>query len=305
MKIHIEREPKKGKEKKKPKTIHVGTHKKSVLFLWGLLLSSLAFGIYKNFTAIDTHTVHEKNTIETELVDTSAIESFTRNFVYAFYAWENNKEAIEQRPERIQHYLTPELQELNSETIRTDIPTSASVTGVQLWQIEALDENNYSVAYTVQQEIKEGKENTPTSSTFRITVHQDKDKNLVITTNPTIWKKPTQSNFQPEQPTNDSTIKEATQKEIVTFLETFFQLYPTANQSELNYYVVKDVLPLIDTDLTFSNLLDPVIQKQDDYYIVHVAVKYLDPVTKSDIIAQYQLILEKDDNWKIIQYGIL
>uniref|UniRef100_UPI00403F1E72 conjugal transfer protein n=1 Tax=Candidatus Enterococcus willemsii TaxID=1857215 RepID=UPI00403F1E72 len=305
MKIHIERKPKKDKQPKKAKTMHVGTHKKSVLFLWVLLLSSLAFGIYKNFTAIDTHTVHEKTTIETELVDTSAIESFTRNFVYTFYAWENNKEALEQRPERIQHYLTPELQELNSETIRTNIPTSATVTGVQLWQIEALDETNYSVVYTVQQEIKEGKETKQISSTFRITVHQDKDKNLVITTNPTIWKKPTQSNFQPEQPTNDSTIKETTQKEIVTFLETFFQLYPTASKSELNYYVAKDVLPLIDTDLTFSNLLDPVIQKQDGHYIVHVAVKYLDPVTKSDIIAQYQFVLTKEDNWKIIQYGIL
>ena len=39
----------------------VGTHKKSVLLLWAVLLSSTSFGVYKNFTAIDTHTVHEKN----------------------------------------------------------------------------------------------------------------------------------------------------------------------------------------------------------------------------------------------------
>lgn len=38
----------------------VGTHKKSVLLLWAVLLASTSFGVYKNFTAIDTHTVHEK-----------------------------------------------------------------------------------------------------------------------------------------------------------------------------------------------------------------------------------------------------
>lgn len=41
-------------------TMKVGTHKKSVLLLWAVLLASTSFGVYKNFTAIDTHTVHEK-----------------------------------------------------------------------------------------------------------------------------------------------------------------------------------------------------------------------------------------------------
>ena len=43
---------------KKVRTMKVGTHKKSVLLLWAVLLASTSFGVYKNFTAIDTHTVH-------------------------------------------------------------------------------------------------------------------------------------------------------------------------------------------------------------------------------------------------------
>lgn len=45
----------------------VGTHKKSVLLLWAVLLASTSFGVYKNFTAIDTHTVHEKEIIQLRL----------------------------------------------------------------------------------------------------------------------------------------------------------------------------------------------------------------------------------------------
>ena len=157
MKIHIEHKPKKEKanRQKKVKTIHLGTHKKSVLFLWLLLIGSFSFGLYKNFTAIDTHTIHETTVIEPVLVDTHAIESFTLNFIQEYYSWENNKEAIEQRPERINRYLTSELQELNVDTIRTDIPTSSSVSDCKIWQIQSIDEQNFVVVYTVKQQIKE------------------------------------------------------------------------------------------------------------------------------------------------------
>lgn len=64
---------------KKIKVKTVGPRKKSVVFLWIVLFGSLAFGIYKNFTAIDQHTVLEREIIETQMIDTSAIESFTKN----------------------------------------------------------------------------------------------------------------------------------------------------------------------------------------------------------------------------------
>ena len=54
----------KAPKNKKVRTMKVGTHKKSVLLLWAVLLASTSFGVYKNFTAIDTHTVHEKEIIQ-------------------------------------------------------------------------------------------------------------------------------------------------------------------------------------------------------------------------------------------------
>ncbi|OSM25634.1 conjugal transfer protein [Enterococcus faecalis] len=302
MKISIERKPKKEKTEKtkKIKTMHVGTHKKSVLILWFLLFASVTFAIYKNFTAIDQHTVHETKITEPIIVDTHAVESFTLNFIQDYYSWENKKEVIEQRTEKINRYLTSELQELNTTTIRSDIPTSSTLTSRQIWGIQTLDEQNFSIVYTVRQQIKEGKETKDMSSTYRVTVHQDKNGDLVITSNPTVWASPKLSEFQPAVLENDNSVDEKTKQEILVFLETFFKLYPHATKSELDYYMVQDTLPIINKNFIYSELVEPIIQKKEQQYLVKVAVRYLDSETKSENISQYQLILEKKENWKIV-----
>ena len=54
-------------KEKKVRTVKVGTHKKTVIALWVVLVASVSFGVYKNFTAIDQHTTHEKEIIELSL----------------------------------------------------------------------------------------------------------------------------------------------------------------------------------------------------------------------------------------------
>ena len=67
-------------KEKKVRTVKVGTHKKTVIALWVVLIASVSFGVYKNFTAIDQHTTHEKEIIEFRLQDTNGIENFVKNF---------------------------------------------------------------------------------------------------------------------------------------------------------------------------------------------------------------------------------
>ena len=66
----------------------VGTHKKSVIALWVVLITSVSFGVYKNFTAIDQHTTHEKEIIELRLQDTKDVykrQLFSRCMVHISY----------------------------------------------------------------------------------------------------------------------------------------------------------------------------------------------------------------------------
>ena len=85
---------KKKDKESKPKVplIKVGTQKKTVIALWLVLIASVSFGVYKNFTAIDMHTVHEKEVIEQRIVDTNKIENFVKAFAKSYYSWSNTHE---------------------------------------------------------------------------------------------------------------------------------------------------------------------------------------------------------------------
>ena len=235
----------KAPKNKKVRTMKVGTHKKSVLLLWAVLLASTSFGVYKNFTAIDTHTVHEKEIIQLRLNDTNGIENFVKNFAKAYYSWDTSKEAIEARTTEISKYLTKELQDLNADTIRTDIPTSVTVTNVLVWNVEQSGMNDFTVAYEVDQQVKEGEQTQAVTENYTVTVHVDKDGAMVITQNPT--------------------------------------------------------LAPVSGDYVFSELVNPVFTKDGDNLKVSVSVKYLDNKSKMTQISQYELVLHKDDNWKIVE----
>lgn len=294
----LRKKEKKCKEKKIP-VIRLGTNKKSVIFLWIVLIVSIAFGVYKNFTAIDKHTIYEKEVIEQKIIDTNGVENFVKNFAKEYYSWESNKESIERRTVKINEYLTKELQELNRDTVRSDIPTSSSVKDVQIWSVNQIKENEYEVKYSVEQTIKEGEETKDIISSYEVVVKTDNNVNMIIIKNPTLSKMPEKLNYEPKKEETDSTIDQKTIKEITEFLNTFFKLYPTASKKELEYYVKEDVLKPIKGEYMFLELVNPIFTKDGKYIRVLTNVKFIDKQTKAIQISQYILNLEKEKNWII------
>ena len=284
----------KAPNNKKVRTMKVGTHKKSVLLLWVVLLASTSFGVYKNFTAIDTHTVHEKEIIQLRLNDTNGIENFVKNFAKAYYSWDTSKEAIEARTTEISKYLTKELQDLNADTIRTDIPTSVTVTNVLVWNVKQSGTDDFTVAYEVDQQVKEGEQTQAVTENYTVTVHVDKNGAMVITQNPTLAPAVQKSKYEPKALEADISVSSDTVK-------TFFKLYPTVTEKELAYYVKDGVIAPVSGDYVFSELVNPVFTKDGDNLKVSVSVKYLDNKSKMTQISQYELVLHKDDNWKIVE----
>ena len=285
---------------KKVPTLKVGTHKKSVVALWVVLLVSVSFGVYKNFTAIDMHTVHEKETVQLRLNDTNGIENFVKNFCKAYYTWDNSKETLEKRNASINGYLTEELQVLNADTIRTDIPTSSTVSDVLIWSVEQSGNDEYEVLYEVIQNIKEGDQTRSVRSSYMVMVHVDTKGNMIIVQNPTLAPMMETSDYEPKAVENDSKVDADTVSDATAFLETFFKLYPTATEKELAYYVEEHVMEPVQREYQFAELINPVFTKDGENIKVNVSVKYLDNLTKAEQISQYELILHKDSNWKIV-----
>ena len=73
---------------------------------------------------------------------------------------------------------------------------------------------------------------------------------------------------------------------------------------ELPDYLLDDldsfVLAPVSGDYVFSELVNPVFTKDSNNLKVSVSVKYLDNKSKMTQISQYELVLHKDDNWKIV-----
>lgn len=288
-------------KEKKVRIVKVGTHKKSVIALWLVLIASVSFGVYKNFTAIDQHTTHEKEIIELRLNDTNGIENFVKNFAKSYYTWDNSKEAIEKRTSSINEYLTKELQDLNVDTVRSDIPTSSTVSDVQIWNVAQSGENDFTATYEVDQQIKEGDQTKAVSATYTVTVHVDADGNMVITKNPTIAPAHQKSSYEPKAQEADGTVDAETMQDTTAFLETFFKLYPTATEKELAYYVQGNALEPIDGDYLYSELINPIFTQDGENVKVSVSVKFIDNQTKATQISQFVLTLFKADNWLIVK----
>ncbi len=247
------------------------------------------------------HTVHEKEVIEKQIIDTNKVESYVESFAGEYFSWRQGQEAIDKRNERLKNYLTEDLQQLNADMVRVDIPTSSAVRKIQIWNVSEVNDTDFKVLFTVEQQLTEGETKKNVLSTYNVKVHVDKNGNLVIVQNPTMDSKPAKSSYQPKQVESDGTVDAMTTEEINSFLETFFKLYPKATDKELAYYVSSNALPIINKDYIFAELIDPIYQLKDGKVQVSVTVKYLDPDTKATLFSQYELALKKQENWKIIK----
>ena len=60
-------------------------------------------------------------------------------------------------------------------------------------------------------------------------------------------------------------------------------------------------MPTIGKGYLFAELISPVYDKEGGKVIAHVSVKFLDDLTKTEQISQFELTLEKlDGNWRIV-----
>ncbi|MBO1126590.1 conjugal transfer protein [Enterococcus faecalis] len=290
------------------KVKHIGLRKKTTSVLWAVLVISILFGVYKNFTAIDQHTVHEEKTIETKVVDTHFISSYVEEFAKVYCSWEPTKEGLEKRTQELTYYLPENLQQLNQEMIRSDIPTKSIVEKVKIWNVEQLENQDYKVLYSVKQRIEEKQEDKIESkhvdSAFTLTVRTDGKSKITVLTNPVMASLPKKMNVKTEILSDDLSITAKTKEEIGDFLNTFLKAYPTANKTELLYYVDIPEIEEINKDYIFSEIKSINYLGDGKEIRSHVVATYLDQETKAILNCTYELSLERRDSKWIIVDGL-
>lgn len=293
---------------KKIKVKKIELRKKTTSTLWALLIISVAFGMYKNFTAIDQHTIHEEKVIETKVVDTNFVSSYVEEFAQVFYSWTPTKEALEQRTEELKQYLPDNLQQLNQEMIRSDIPTKATVEDIKIWSIESLTKHEYKVLFSIKQRLEESKEGQIEVKTIKaaysLTVRTNGESSISIVSNPAMAALPKKLDIKTEPLQDDLAITAKDKEEIAQFLNTFFTAYPKANKTELQYYCDVPTIEEINEEYIFSGIQSINYFTAENAVSVHVVVDYLNTETKATMTTAYDLLLEKRDSKWIIIDGI-
>ena len=294
----------KTKKKRRIRTKRENIHRMRVLMLWFVLISAFAFAVYKNFTAVDVRHEIIKETVKEKVVDTNAVETFVKGFVYNYYAWESTREDMERWQQSLADYMTEDLQKLNMSSMPSDLSVSSSIGSADIWSVEKSGKQGYKVVYSVGQTIKKGKDEEWIWSAYMIRVHIDTRGNMVIVQNPSMYQIPGVSNYKPKEMVSSGDLS-GKQKEITVFLDTFFKMYPTATQNELEFYVSGDALPSVNVDRYIYNKLEKVILNPGKSGTINAAVtvSYVNMVTDMTEYNQYELVLEKGDNWKIIKEG--
>lgn len=299
-----------GDRKSGKKIYYAAAHRKITAALWILFGFGFLFAVYKNFTAIDRHTVHEKEIIKQEIVDTNRIENFTLEFAQCFYSWGNTMESLEERKKGLVQYMAKDLLELAGAGVSDQIPTQSAVRSVKITGVQEA-EGDFNVAYTVVQDITEsvmavdqpepGVEQRTVTSAYMVTVRPDQSGNPLIVRSPSPVKLPEKSEDIPKRPESDGTVKSGTANDIQEFLKTFLRVYPTASANELSYYVKNSAVePLNQKRYIFSELRSPVFRTEDGKTVVYFTAEFLDADTKQSHYAQYTFILEKTENWFIV-----
>lgn len=288
------------KKNKSIRTTKIGKKRGVVTVLWSILIFSMMFAMYKNFTAIDKHTTKETQVVNQEIIDTNNVESYVKNFARVYYSWEQNPEYLENRSEVLKKYLLDKLIVRSSDMIRSDIPTSSVVENVEIMSVTKKNDNIFEIVFIVSQTITESEVVTTLDNSYVTQVYVESKNSFVIVMLPTSVTDVSKSSYTPQKVESDVNIPQSTVGEINDTLSSFFTMYPKATEKEIAYYVENNELDVISKDFVFVELDSVLYMQEDDVISVLVYVKYIDNETRIIQTFKYDLEMNKDDNWKII-----
>ena len=154
--------------------------------------------------------------------------SYTHLDVYkrqVYYSWDQSAASIEQRMENLKYYLTDELQALNADTVRSDVPVASSVQDVQIWSVEKSEDKVYKVVFTVSQNVVNGEQSSLVTSAYAVSVYVDDTGDMVIIQSPTVTGKPAKSDYSPKAAEPDGTVSAEETTEITAVSYTHLDVY--------------------------------------------------------------------------------
>ena len=294
-------EKKAEKKKNKPTLVFTKRRYRQVIVYggWAILICSLSFAVYKNFTAVDKETIVKETRIEEKVKDTSGIESFVRNFAQEYFTLETDSEFKNNRGNQLSKYMSDFLISSSDDMLK-DVSEKVEVTSVQVWDVEMVKEDNFDVTFTVNQ--KSGDKRI--SSAYVVKVYQD-GVNYTVTRLPYISTIPSKADHEADYLKASEDVTAEDRERVEEFLQTFFKVYPKADANELAFYVKEEKLRPIFKNYQFVSIDNLVIDEKEGVYEIEFIMKYQDRDTNVIYSNQYVMQLETKDSGELVISEVL
>lgn len=267
-----------------------------VLFVFGFLWS-----LYRNFTVVDRVTVKEETRIEEKAYSMAGVESFVKNFAVIYFAYPADAAGQIERGEMLGEYMKDDLIQLMPVNLSEE---AVAVSAVQVWEVvpvDGADQNGkagqtYQVIFTVIQE----KGGQLGSGAYSVNVYADGTSYAILTL-PHAVGAPDKADYQEDLQKQDGQVDADTRDQVQKFLETFFEVYPTANEEELQYYIKGQEVKPLGRDLACEGVDHvQIVEQESGQVLVDCLVTYRDSATGLAAVHQFSLTMESRDGKYVI-----
>ena len=321
------------------KSVNINRRRWRVLLLWFLFLASGGFGLYRNFSAINTHTIYHETVVDSRVESLSGIENFVSRFAHVFFSNTYADGDLSVRSERLSSFVTDEFLRLNNGMFGHESTHDVMVSDVAIWDVKQYDEFYFEVLFSVLKRIEsrndislddefndyelhfddelddyfflptpialleetEDGSNQLIESAYRVLVYVDDVGNMVVLST-TLASMPSRAGYAASQPTRSMAVDVEVRQGAIQFLTLFFEIYPNATSAQIAFYVRDEVLEPIERDLSFERFLEYSFWLDDeDALWVDVVVIYVDQLSGMNLTSSYRLMLEEvNDNFMIV-----
>lgn len=270
--------------------------------------------------------VEQPDTEQTSKVNLAAGEgaqTFAQDFAAEYFSWENTDEAKKNRVDRLSHYLANGLDEQAGLSFE-GMEWNSNLTGSQVWKVEETGKDTALVTLKIKHELNrkiepdpkevekakkkkkkppKAREETsgPHEKYFVVPVKTD-GQSFVVNEIPYFVAAPSKPDItaKTEVDTEGKIIDSDLEKDIQGFLGTFFKVYTTGTQEELQYYVTGDEIKSMSNIITLQEVKDILVKKgkSKNQYVVHATVTFKENKSQAQVIYPYELsLVKKDDRW--------
>ena len=179
---------------------------------------------------------------------------------------------------------------------------TSQVAELDILQVSDMGDSVYRVYMEVVQNITGESGVKKVDQYYQTDVYTDED-GMVVVTLPTLAEAGGFSGYEPESEKEVRELDYKVKEEVQGFLEDFFKVYPVSQETELKYYAKPGTVEVIAQEgFEYQEINEmKITEYEDDMVKVSVKVTYLFQFTQTRQTQQYELTLQKTDNWKIIE----